>query len=81
MKKDAENIRKQVLLDYLKDLPSQTLQITYLYAKNYVDYGEDVTKIWDNVAQNTSALQKAYHKGYYDALQSHAGQIYTWRKE
>lgn len=68
-KTDTENIRKQALIDLLKDMPIQTLQIAYLYAKNYSEYGEDVTRTWVTVTQNASALEKAYRKGYYDALE------------
>jgi IS5 family transposase len=41
----------------------------YLHAINYTQYGEDVTEKWVTAIQNTSALEKAYRKGYYDALQ------------
>ena len=44
----------------------------YLHAINYTLYGEDVTKKWITASQNASALEKAYKKGYYDALQSRA---------
>ena len=71
-KTDTENIRKQALIDLLKDMPIQTLQIAYLYAKNYSEYGEDVTRTWVTATQNASALEKAYRKGYYDALQRQA---------
>ena len=67
-KTDTENIRKQALIDLLKDMPIQTLQIAYLYAKNYSEYGEDVTRTWVTATENSSALEKAYRKGYYDAL-------------
>lgn len=71
-KTDTENTRKQALIDLLKDMPIQTLQIAYLYAKNYTEYGEDVTKTWVTATQNAAALEKAYRKGYYDALQRQA---------
>lgn len=69
---DAENIKKQALIDLMKDLPLETLQIAYLYAKNYREYGEDVTKTWITATQNAGALEKAYRRGYYDALQRQA---------
>lgn len=71
-KTDTENIRKQALIDLLKDMPIQTLQIAYLYAKNYSEYGEDVTRTWVTATQNASALEGAYRKGYYDALKRQA---------
>ena len=65
---DSENVRKKALIDLMKDLPLQTLQIAYLYARNYSEYGEDVTKTLATVAQNAAALEKAYRKGYYEGL-------------
>ena len=64
--------RKQALIDLLKDMPIQTLQIAYLYAKNYSEYGEDVTRTWITATENSSALEKAYRKGYYDALENNS---------
>lgn len=66
---DSENVKKQALLNLMKDMPLQTLQIAYVYAENYVEYGEDVTKTWNTATEQLSILQKAYRKGYYDALQ------------
>lgn len=62
-------ITKEKLLGLLSEEPIMVLLTAYLYAKNYVNYGEDVTKTWTNTVQNASALEKAYKKGYYDALQ------------
>lgn len=66
----SENVRKQALIYLMRDLPLQTLQIAYLFAKNYSEYGEDVTKTWVTATQNASALEKAYRKGYYDGLKN-----------
>lgn len=41
----------------------------YLYATNYILFGEDVTKQWSTATQNSCALEKAYNKGYYEGLQ------------
>lgn len=68
-KTDAENVKKQALIDLMKDMPLPTLQIAFVYARNYAEYGEDVTRTWLTATQNASALEKAYKKGYYDALQ------------
>lgn len=67
--KDSENVKKQALLNLMKGIPLQTLCIAYVYAKNYMEYGEDVTKTWNTVVEQSKALEKAYAKGYYDALQ------------
>ena len=70
-----EQIRKQQtkeLIDELSKMPSMVIATAYLYAINYTLYGEDVTEKWLTATQQTSALEKAYRKGYYDALQKQA---------
>lgn len=68
-KTDAENVKRQALIDLMKDMPLSILQISFIYAKNYTEYGEDVTRTWLTVTENVGALEKAYRKGYYEALQ------------
>lgn len=70
---DTEKVRKQNMIDLLKDQPLQTLQIAYLYAKNYCEYGEDVTRTWNTAVENASAIDNAYRKGYNDAMQIKSG--------
>ena len=65
---DLENVRKRALLDLMKDMPLPTLQLAYVYAERYIEYGEDVTKTWNTATEQSSILQKAYNKGYHDAL-------------
>lgn len=57
------------LIDELSKMPPMVIATAYLYAVNYTLYGEDVTEKWLTATQNASALEKAYRKGYYDALQ------------
>ena len=71
-KTDIENVKKQALIDLMKDMPLQTLQIAFLYAKNYVKYGEDVTKTWNTATEQACALEKARNIGYYEALKGYA---------
>lgn len=66
---DVEKVRKQALIDLIKDIPLEILQIAYFYAKNYAEYGEDVTKTLTTAAENAAALENAYRKGYYDGLE------------
>lgn len=66
---DVEIQEKQALLDLMEDMPLRTLQLAFLYAKNYAEYGEDVTRTWLTAVEQTNILEKAYRKGYYDALQ------------
>lgn len=69
---DSENVKKQALLNLMKDMSLQTLQIAFVYAENYKEYGEDVTKTWNTATEQSSILAKAYRKGYHDALQKQA---------
>ena len=75
MVKDFENREKQIqeykskwLIDELSKMPPMVIATAYLHAINYTLYGEDVTEKWVTATQNASALEKAYRKGYYDAL-------------
>lgn len=49
-------------------MPPMVIATAYLHAINYTLYDEDVTEKWLTATQNTSALEKAYRKGYYDAM-------------
>ena len=66
--KIQEYQRKQII-DELSKMPPMVIATAYLHAINYTLYGEDVTEKWETATQNASALEKAYRKGYYDALQ------------
>ena len=59
---------KQQMLDELAECPDAVLSLAYVYAKNYNICGEDVTKTWTNVIQNSQFVEGIYQKGYYDAL-------------
>ena len=61
--------KKEALLEELAKEDLQVLSLAYIHAKNLHMYGEDVTEKWLTATQNTSALEKAYRKGYYDAMQ------------
>lgn len=67
-KKIQEHENKQ-LIDELSKMPPMVIATAYLHAINYTLYGEDVTEKWVTAIQQTSALEKSYMKGYYDALQ------------
>lgn len=56
-----DNVKKQ-LLDKLSEEPIMVLSTAYVYAKNYVDYGEDITKAWTTAVQQESVLQKVRQK-------------------
>lgn len=65
-------IKSKQLIDELAQMPPMVIATAYLHAINYALYGEDVTEKWLTATQNASALEKAYKKGYYDALQRQA---------
>lgn len=57
------------LIDELSKMPPKVIATAYLHAINYTLYGVDVTEKWETATQNAAALDIAYRKGYYDALQ------------
>lgn len=60
--------KRQALLEELAKEDLQVLALAYVYAKNLQLYGEDVTKAISTATQNVAMLDKAYHKGYCDAM-------------
>lgn len=66
--KQIQEYESKMLIDKLSKMPPVVIAIAYLHAINYTLYGEDVTEKWLTATQNASALEKAYKKGYYDAL-------------
>ena len=65
----VQEYESRALIEELSKMPPMVIATAYLHAINYTLYGEDVTEKWMTATQNTSALGKAYRKGYYDALQ------------
>lgn len=63
---------KKAIIEELLKLSPMALTTAYLYALNYTLYGEDVTEKWLTTIQQTNILEKAYRKGYYDAMQRQA---------
>lgn len=67
--KQIQEYERKQLIDELTKMPPMVIATAYLHAINYTLYGEDVTEKWVTAVQQTSVLEKAYKKGYYDALQ------------
>ena len=65
----TQKYESEQLIDELSKMSPMVIAIAYLHAVNYTLYGEDVTEKWVTATQNTSALQKAYQKGYHDAME------------
>lgn len=70
--KQIQEYENKQLIDELSKMPPMVIATAYLHAINYTLYGIDVTEKWVTATQNSSALEMAYRKGYYDALQSQA---------
>lgn len=66
--KQIREYESKQLIDELSKMPPMVIATAYLHAINYTLYGVDVTEKWLTATQNTSALEKAYQKGYYDAM-------------
>ena len=61
---------KQRLLDSLAEEPPMVLSTAYIYAKNYVEYGEDITKAWTTAVQQTSVIREVSRKAWIEAYDS-----------
>ncbi len=61
---------KQKLLDSLAEEPTMVLSTAYAYAKNYVMYGEDITKAWTTAVQQASVIQEVREKAWVEAYDS-----------
>ncbi len=66
--KQIQDYERKRLIEELSKMPPMVIATAYLHAINYTLYGEDVTEKWLTATQNASVLEKAYRKGYYDAL-------------
>jgi hypothetical protein len=74
MKMTIDDSVKQKLLDSLAEEPSMVISTAYAYAKNYVLYGEDITKEWTTTVQQASIIEKV-------SLNAWAQAHETFRKE
>lgn len=60
---------RQTLIKALSDEPVEVLYIAYVYAKNFVAYGEDVTKTWDTATKQSAILEKVRRYAYAQAYE------------
>lgn len=67
---NAIECTKQKLLDLLAEEPTMVLSTAYIYAKNYANYGEDITKVWTTAVEQTSVIQKVKQKTWVEAYDS-----------
>lgn len=61
---------KQKLLNSLAEEPTMVLATAYAYAKNYVMYGEDITKAWTTAVQQATILDYVREKARAEAYDS-----------
>lgn len=65
-----ENKDKQELLDLLSKEPIIVISTAYVYAKNYIKYGEDITKAWTTAVQQASILEEVRQDTWKEAYDS-----------
>ena len=70
--KQIQEYESKMLIDELSKMSPMVIATAYLHAINYTLYGIDVTDKWLTATQSANALEKAYRKGYFDALQRQA---------
>ena len=61
--------KNKMLIEELSKMPPMVIATAYLHAINYTLYGEDVTEKWLTATEQAAILEKAYRKGYYDAME------------
>ena len=59
---------KERILEELAKEDLRLVVLAYNYAKYMRKYGEDVTRTLLTATENAVMLDKAYRKGYYDAM-------------
>lgn len=67
--KRDDNVRRQ-LLDKLSEESTMVLETAYVYAKNYVLYGADITKAWTTATQQAYILEQVRLRAFTDAYDS-----------
>ena len=68
--KEPEDKRstKEKLLEEFNNFDETCCALAYYYAKGYELGGIDVTKVWEQIPRNMDALNRAYRKGFEDAM-------------
>jgi hypothetical protein len=70
--KQIQEYKNKQLIDELSKMPPMVIETAYLHAISYTLYGVDVTEKWITATEQAAILEKAYRKGYYDAMQRQA---------
>lgn len=64
----TEDEQKEALISELRKESVSIICLALMYAKNFEETQEDLTKRLINVNQNADLLQRVYNKGYEDGL-------------
>ena len=67
--KQIQEYERKQLINELSKMPPMVIATAYLHAINYTLYGADVTKEWVTATEQAAIIERAYRKGYYDAMQ------------
>ena len=59
-----EDLQKEALIAELRKESVSVICLAMMYAKNFEETQEDLTRRLINVEQNTDLLQRIYNKGY-----------------
>ena len=63
LQEDEDSKKERLLKQFMEFSPSLIL-IAFMYAKNFEETGEDITKRWVTAEQQGDALQRYYDKGF-----------------
>lgn len=64
-----DGVKQKLLYALSKESPI-VLATAYTYAKNYINYGEDITKAWATTVQQASILEKVRQKAWQEGYES-----------
>ena len=64
-----KDIGKEALVKFLMEKDELVLKTAITYAEAYLQYGVNVTEIWDTATKQVYALNRAEEKGYYRGIE------------
>ena len=63
----TESTKSKIFEELLK-YPDEVIPLAFLYARNFVMYGTDVTEKWQTAVAQAAALEQAYRQGIADEI-------------
>ena len=63
------DIKKEEMVRYLMEKDELVIKTAIIYADAYLQYGVDVTEIWDTATKQSYSLIRAEKKGYYKGIE------------